>query len=422
MLKSRAFRRNIPAIAAAVRNIVIFIVVLSIPLTTAQVLGLSTAETSGWLLALYGLPGLLSLVLAVVYRQPLLVTGNLFFVIFISGLGDRLSYGELIGASMIAGAGVLVVGLLGLTEWLTSWLPVPIMFGLLAGAVLPFMRDAFTTLGDAPAVVGATLLAYLISRGILGERLPAILPALVTGLAVTAISGRFEPAPVRLSLVRPALTLPVFSWQAIITATPVFVVLITLQANLPSVRFLQSQDYDPPEVTVDIVSGVGTMVGSLLGPTGISLSLPATSLMAGPGAGDHDIRHRSVYLAGGAALLIGLLAGVAASLTGVVPRALLLTLTGLSVVDVLGHALKEATQGPVFLGPLFALVIALSEISFLGFGNYFWSLVIGTAVSLLVERDALQALREKEDKPSQASTSDRDLGAEPICEQHPATR
>jgi len=417
MLKSRAFRRNIPAIAAAVRNIVIFIVVLSIPLTTAQVLGLSTAETSGWLLALYGLPGLLSLVLAVIYRQPLLVTGNLFFVIFISGLGDRLSYGELIGASMIAGAGVLVVGLLGLTEWLTSWLPVPIMFGLLAGAVLPFMRDAFTTLGDAPAVVGATLLAYLISRGILGERLPAILPALVTGLAVTAISGRFEPAPVRLSLVRPALTLPVFSWQAIITATPVFVVLITLQANLPSVRFLQSQDYDPPEVMVDIVSGIRTIVGSLLGPTGISLSLPATSLMADPGAGDHDIRHRSVYLAGGAALLIGLLAGVAASRTGIIPPALLLTLSGLSVLDVLGHALKEATQGPLFLGPVFALVIALSEISFLGLGNYFWSLVIGSAVSMLLEREEMRLLRKKGDEPAREATESRPLRSDQMLEQ-----
>ena len=417
MLKSRAFRRNIPAIAAAVRNIVIFIVVLSIPLTTAQVLGLSTAETSGWLLALYGLPGLLSLVLAVIYRQPLLVTGNLFFVVFITGLGDRLSYGELIGASMIAGAGVLVVGLLGLTEWLTSWLPVPIMFGLLAGAVLPFMRDAFTTLGDAPAVVGATLLAYLISRGILGERLPAILPALVTGLAVTAISGRFEPAPVRLSLVRPALTLPVFSWQAIITATPVFVVLITLQANLPSVRFLQSQDYDPPEVMVDIVSGIRTIVGSMLGPTGISLSLPATSLMADPGAGDHDIRHRSVYLAGGAALLIGLLAGVAASRTGIIPPALLLTLSGLSVLDVLGHALKEATQGPLFLGPVFALVIALSEISFLSLGNYFWSLVIGSAVSMLLEREEMRLLRKKGDEPAREATESRPLRSDQMLEQ-----
>lgn len=397
MSASDALQRNLPVVAAAVRNVIIFIAVLSIPLTAAQALGLSTAQTSGWILALYGVPGLLSLILAFVYRQPLLVTGNLFFIIFISGLGNRLSYPELVGASMAAGIGVLAVGLLGLTEWLARWLPVPIMFGLLAGAVLPFLSDLFTVLANAPAVVGGTLLAYLVSRRLLGERVPAILPALVIGFFVTAITGQFRPLAGSLSLTRPALTLPVFSFPAILTATPVFVVLITLQANLPSVRFLQSQDYDPPEVLLDLVSGIGTIVGSFLGPTGVSLSLPATSLMAGPGAGEHAIRHRSVYLAAGVALLIGLLAGVAAGLAGIIPAALLLTMAGLSVVDVLGNALKQATQGPLFLGPLFAFAVALSEISFLGFGNYFWSLVIGTAVSLLLEGDELRALRERED-------------------------
>ena len=56
---------------------------------------------------------------------------------------------------------------------------------------------------------------------------------------------------------------------------------------------------------------------------------------------------------------------------GIIPRALQLTLAGLSVIDVLGSALKQFTEGPLFLGPLFTFAIALSDISFLGFGNYF---------------------------------------------------
>jgi len=397
MSTSDALQRNLPAIGAAVRNIIIFTTVLSIPLTAARALDLSAVETSSWILALYGLPALLSLVLSVHYRQPLLVTGNLFVIIFINGLGGQLSYPQLIGASILAGAVVLLVGMLGLTERLAAWIPVPIVFGLLAGAVLPFVSDFFTTLGDAPAVVCGTLLAYLVSRRVLGTRLPAILPALATGLTVTAVTGQFGQVTEPLSLAVPEITLPVFSLPAILTATPVLVVLITLQANLPSVRFLHSQDYHPPEFVIDVVGGIGTMLGSFLGPTGISLSLPATSLVAGSGAGEHEIRHRSVYLASGAALLVGLLAGIAAGLAAVIPLALLLTLAGLSVVDVLGNALKRITQGPLFLGPLFAFAVALSEISFLGFGNYFWSLVIGTGVSLLLEREGLRALRDEGD-------------------------
>ncbi len=394
MLKSNAVQRNMPIIGASVRNIVIFITVLSIPLASAQHMGLSGAETSSWILALYGLPSLLSLILTIVYRQPLLLTGNLFLIIFINGLGGRIGFPALIGAAMLAGAAVAVIGLLGITEWLARWIPVPIMFGLLAGAVLPFLTDIFTTLGKEPWVVGGTLLVYLLSRRALREVLPPVLPALLIGLGISWITGGFQPVEQPLSLVEPVLTKPVFSLPVILTATPVFVVLITLQANLPAVRFLQSQDYHPPERVIDIVSGLGMMVGSILGPVGVSLSLPATSLAAGPEAGEHELRHRSIYIVSAAALLVGIFASAATVLAGALPMALLFTLAGLSVVDVLQHAITRFTEGPLLLGPLFAFAIALSEISFLGFGNYFWSLVIGTAVSLLLEREGFESLQQ----------------------------
>ncbi len=390
--------RNLPTIGVSIRIIIIFITVLSIPLTAAKTLDLSLVETSSWILALYGLSALLSLVLTAAYHQPLLLTGNIFFVIFIIGLEGQLSYPELIGASILAGAVVTLVGILGLTKRLAAWIPVPIMFGLLAGAVLPFVSNIFKTVGDAPVVVVSTFLAYLVSRRILGTRLPAIFPALVTGLTVAAITGQFEQVPKQLSLAFPKLTLPVFSLPAIITATPVFFVLIILQGNLPSMRFLQSQDFHPPEFVISFVSGIGTMLGSFLGPIGISLSLPATSLVAGSEAGEHKIRHKSVYLVGGAALLIGILANLAVDLAVVIPFVLLLTLAGVAVVDVLGNALQRITEGPLLLGPLFAFVVAASEISFLGFGPFFWSPVIGTGISLLLERDELQKLRNRKDE------------------------
>jgi benzoate membrane transport protein len=395
---ANGLKRNLPVMGVALRNIIIFVAVLSIPLAAAEGLGLTAAETSSWILALYGLPGLLSVVLALRYRQPLLLTGNIFFVIFIGGLGGRLSFPELMGAAMLAGAGVLLLGLLGLTKRFAAWIPVPIMFGLLAGAVMPFVARVFSLLGDAPVVIGATFLVYLASRTLLGNRVPAILPALIAGTVVAAASGQFGQVEDPLSLVLPQLTLPVFSLPAILTATPVFAALITLQANLPSLRFLQSQKYDPPESAIDMASGIGTMVGSFLGPTGVSLSLPVTSLIAGPEAGDQEIRHRVVYMVGGAALLVGVLAGIAAAVAQIIPAALLAALAGLSLVNVLANAVKQVTKGPLLLGPLFAFAISLSEVSFLGFGNYFWSMVIGTAVTLLLEQEGLRALRAEREQ------------------------
>lgn len=395
---SESLRRNLPIVAAAVRNIIILVAVLSIPLRAAEAMALSTAETTSWILVGFGLPGLLSIVMTLRYRLPLLLTGNLFVIIFVSGLGGEIAFPALMGASLLAGVGVLLIGILGLTRRLASLVPVPIMFGLLAGAVMPFLAAMFSVFGQAPVVVGGTLLVYLVSQGVLGKRVPAILPALVAGVLLAAVTGRFEPVSEPLALTLPRLALPVFSLPAILTVTPLFIVLMTLQANLPAVRFLQSQDYDPPEIALDLVSGIGTILGSFLGPVGVSLSLPATSVVANPEAGAHEIRHRAVYLVAGVGLLVGLLAGLAVGLTEIIPEALLATLAGLALLGVLGNAVQEVARGPLLLGPLFAFAIALSDISFLGFGNYFWSLVMGTGVSLLLERDELRALRRQREE------------------------
>ncbi len=402
MSVSRTLRRNLPVVDAAIRSIIIFLTVLSIPLASARTLGLSAEQTSGWILALYGLPSFLSLALTLRYRQPILFTGNLFVIIFISRLGNELSYPALIGASILAGAAVLLVSLLGLMARLAALIPMPIVFGLLAGAVMPFVADIFTLTGEATVLVGGTFLAYLASRRFLGDRVPAILPALVAGHVIALLSGDFGQVPTVSALSAPAIISPDFSLPAIITATPVFVVLITLQANTPSLIYLRSQEYQPPDAVINRVSGIGSMLGSLLGPTGVSLSLPATSLVAGPAAGDHAIRHRSIYISSGAALLVGLLAGMAAEIPDMIPLSLLLALAGLAVVDVLANAVQQAVRGPLVLGPLFAFAVALSEISLFGFGAFFWALVIGTGVSLLLEREQLQALRARDQSDGDA--------------------
>jgi len=55
--------------------------------------------------------------------------------------------------------------------------------------------------------------------------------------------------------------------------------------------------------------------------------------------------------------------------------------------------LKEIARGPLVLGPAFAFAIALSDITLFGLGPFFWSLVLGTTVSLLIERDGWNRLR-----------------------------
>jgi benzoate membrane transport protein len=370
-------------LVASIPVTIVFFAVLGIVLTAAGPKGLrlTDAQTSGWIAVLYGLPTLLALVMTLRHRQPLLLTGNIFAIIFFVSLGDRISFPELAGATMLAGAIVLTAAVFGLTGRIAAWIPAPIVYGLIAGAVMPFVADVFTSLstsheavripGEVPLMVGVALLAYLVSQRAFGTRLPPILPAFIAGLLVAAISGQLGDFSSSFALPSLDVIRPVFSWTAIATATPVLVALLTVQSNIPSVIFMRSQGFRPPERVLNIVGGAGTVVGSLIGPVAVSLALPPVLLTAGPGAGESSIRYRSVYLPVTAGVVIALFATTTADLAVLVPRTLLLAMAGLALVGALVGALKEIARGPLVLGPVFAFAIALSDMTLFGLGPFF---------------------------------------------------
>jgi benzoate membrane transport protein len=403
--RSGELRRTLPALSASIPITIVYFAVLGIVLTAAgpNGFGLTDAQASGWIAMLYGLPTLIALIMTVRYRQPLLITGNIFAIIFFASLGDRMSFPALAGASMVAGAIVLATAVLGLTGRLAAWIPAPIVHGLIAGAVMPFVVDVFTSLStsrdgvripsEVPLMVGAALLAYLLSERFLGASVPPILPAFIAGLLMVVLTGQLGEFPSSFSLPSLEVLRPELDWSAIATATPVLVALLTVQSNIPSVIYLRSQGFRPPERVINVTSGLGTIVGSFVGPVAVSLALPPVLLTAGPGAGPRPIRYRSVYLPVAAGLLIAVFASTAADLAVLVPPTLLLAMAGLALVGGLVGALKEIVRGPLILGPVFAFAIALSDITLFGLGPFFWSLVLGTGISLLLERDGWTQLR-----------------------------
>jgi len=266
---------------------------------------------------------------------------------------------------------------------------------------MPFFVNIFSALTTSegaarvPIMVGCAVLAYLVSQRVLGTRLPPILPAFVAGFLAAAVTGQLGAFPSNFALPGLEFIRPEFSWTAIATVTPVLLALMTVQSNVPAVIYLRSQGYRPPERVLNVVSGAGTLLGSLFGPITVSLALPPVLVTAGPTAGDRSLRYRSIYLPVAGGLLIAVFAATAADLAVLIPTVLLLTMAGLALVPALAVALREISRGPLVLGPLFAFAIALSHMTVFGLGPFFWSLVLGTAVSLLLERDGWKRLRSE---------------------------
>jgi benzoate membrane transport protein len=241
-------------------------------------------------------------------------------------------------------------------------------------------------------MVGAAVFGYLVGQRVLGARLPPILPAFLAGCIAALLTGQLGEFPSTFSLPTFEIVRPAFSLAAIVTVAPVLLALMTVQSNVPSVIYLRGQGYRPPERVINLISGGGTLLGSLFGPVAVSLALPPVLVTAGPAAGDRSLRYRSIFLPVATGLVIALFAAVAADLALLIPPVLLLAIAGLALVPALVVAIREISAGPLVLGPLFAFAIALSDMTILGLRSFFWSLVLGTAISLLLEREGWREL------------------------------
>ncbi|GAB3253419.1 permease family protein [Arthrobacter pigmenti] len=386
-------RTWLPAIGTAVPLVVLRLVILTLVLAAARQFELSQVETMSWLIAVIGLPAALSIFLSLRHRLPLTVGGNILVILFVTSLAQEFTFSELIGAAMIAGVVIMGLTVAGVADRIRHVVPIPIVYGLLAGVLAPYVIEVFSLLQVRPWIIAGAIVAYVLGQRFLPAAVPAILPALAAGLAIAAALGELNLAPRQFPAPDVRISLPDFSLEAAVTATPVIVILVLMQSTIPSVIYLQAKDFPAPAKTLNYVSGVFTTAGSLLGPAGIGLSLPYTSLAAAPEAGPHQLRHRPVYISGIAILLLMPAVGAAAGIAEAVPMALLMAVVGLAVITVLADALRHVVTGPLRFGPVFAFVVAQSELSLFGLGPFFWALVAGSLISAVLESNGLRQLR-----------------------------
>jgi benzoate membrane transport protein len=377
-------------LATSIPITIFTIAALALPLATAQALGLSSRQTSAWIFALYAAPGLASIALTLAYRQPLLVAWHTAVVAFVASLAQTVPYSAILGGMLVAGLVVAALGALGLTTRVAALVPTAVVFGVVAGNVLPFVIGTFEALQGEGLLVGAVLAAFVLGRRALHPRVPPILPALGVGLALAAATGRLHGTATGWTWPDLAIAGPSFNPAAILTVVPVAVPLIALHSNLTAVAYLRSESYVPPARAIEVTTGVATMVASLFGPSPICMGAIVTPLTAGPEAGERAVRPWSVYASALGFLLVAVAAGVAADLPALLPLPLLLAIAGLALLGVLSQALTQVVTGPLRLGPLVSFAVASSNLSLFGLGPAFWALVLGTIASFVAEPAAVR--------------------------------
>ena len=355
-------------------------------LAVATAGGLSPGEIASWLLAAYGVGGALSITLSLLYRQPLPIGYSVPAIVLVGAALQTYTLDEIVGAYVATGALIFLLAVTGLLRRATAALPMPIVMAMVAGVFLPFGIRLVTAFEDALWTTVAMVAAFLAATtiGAIQRVLPSILAALVAGVLVAFATDSFiATGAIAFALAEPLIHEPVFRWSVLAELVIPLAITVVGIHNPQGFAILRQAGYPPPERMVTTVSAFGTVVYGLFGcvPTVITGPTNAILNVSGPA----EYRYVGAIWVGFFFLLFGLFAPVAVGLALTIPASLIGALAGLALISVLQSSFTAAFKGGFTTGATVTFIVTVAGVSIFNIGAAFWGLVIGVAVSRLVE-------------------------------------
>ncbi|MFD2211392.1 benzoate/H(+) symporter BenE family transporter [Virgibacillus halophilus] len=347
--------------------------------------GLTSEQMISWLFAVYFFGSLIGVYMALKYKQPIVGAYSIPGAVLVAAGLQTYTLNEISGAYLAAGIIVLILGISGLIGKVMSWIPISIVMAMIVGAMIKFGTEMIVSIQGAPLIVGGAIVAYLISSRFI-PKLPPILIAFIVGCVLASFTGQFQMGGMETNLALPQILMPAFNMEAIISVGLPLALLVIGAENAQSIGVLLTEGYKPPINRMTIISGIGGILTSFFGGHNANIAGPMTAICASEESGEKEGRYASVIVNAILFGSFGLVAGVAVSFVVALPSVLVATVAGLAMIGVLVSSLQTAFREKKFqIGSFFALIIAMSGISFFGVSAPFWALIGGVLVSLILE-------------------------------------
>jgi benzoate membrane transport protein len=343
----------------------------------ARALGADDAQVASWMWALGVGAGVLGITLSWWYRRPVVpawsTPGAALFVTGVAGV----TLAQAVGAFMVAGALVAIVGFSGLFARVMDRVPVALGAALLAGVLLRFGLQAFASAAADPWLVIAMFATWLAMRRVAARW--AVIATLGVGIAVAAFAGTLHTDALTLQFATPVWVTPAASWTALLgIALPLFVVTMASQ-NIPGVAAIRAAGYDTPISAP--VGWTGAMTVALAPFGGYMFNLAAITAAICMGREAHPDPARR-YVAAMSAGVVYLLLGIGGATVGALfiafPRPLVAAIAGLALLGTIGNGLATALRDDTTREPaLITFLVTASGVTLAGLGSAFWGLVAG---------------------------------------------
>jgi benzoate membrane transport protein len=287
---------------------------------------------------------------------------------------------------------------LGLSGWVKRFMdavPMPIVMAMVAGVFLRFGLDLVFAIRDAFWIAAPMTVAFLALSAAprLARALPPVIGALIVGALMVAVLGQFEaPGAEAVSIVRPNLYAPAFSWQAMVELVVPIAITVLVVQNGQGIAVLRAADHRPPVNAIAAACGAGALVSGLVGTVSTCLTGPVNAILTA--SGEKHRQYTAGIMVGVLALAFGLFSPVFTRLMLAAPGAFIAALAGLAMLRVLQTAFAISFGGRFTLGALVTFLVTVADVAIFNVGAPFWGLVLGVAVSWLLERRDFAARAE----------------------------
>jgi benzoate membrane transport protein len=366
---------------------------LAILLAVATKGGLSETDINSWIFAGYGIGGGLSIIFSLIYRQPIGMAWTIPGAVLLGPALSHLGFSEIIGAYLITGVLITVMGFTGWIRKGMSVFPMAIVMGMVSGVFLPFCLNIVSAFQGAPWIALSMVAAFVTVLALpsVAKSLPPILGALIAGILVTMATENIGlEQSLSFSVVRPHLYLPTFSIKAMLELVIPLAITVVVIQNAQGLAILKEAGYEPPVNTLTVASGVGSVLFGIFGAVPACVTGPVNAILNSSGATER--RYVGGIIFGILLFLFGLFAPVATRLGLSLPPAFIGMLGGLAMIRVLQTAMSTAFGGHCPLGALVTFIVAFSDVVIFNIGSAFWGLVFGFLTSWVMERDDLRHL------------------------------
>ncbi|QYJ03069.1 benzoate/H(+) symporter BenE family transporter [Nocardioides panacisoli] len=362
---------------------------VAVILAVARTGDLPQSVVASWIFAVFALNGGLTIVAALVHRQPLCFFWTIPGTVLVGqALASGLRWSEVVGAYVLTAALVLLVGLTGRVDRVMGLLPMPIVMAMVAGVFLQFGLGLVTAVGHDVAVAAPMVVTFLLCTAVpaMARRVPPILAALVVGAGVVLLAGRLDPAAASGDwVVTPVWQVPEFTGAAAAELVVPLAITVLVVQNGQGMAVLRDAGHRPPMNQVTLACGVLSFPTALLGGVSTCLTGPTNALLTA--SGDRDRHYAAAVWCGLLAIGFGIVAPGMVRLMSATPTAFVAVLGGLAMLRALQGAFTTAFSGPFGTGALLCFLVTVADVTVLNVGAAFWGLVVGLAVSALLEAD-----------------------------------